>query len=254
MTNGPKITAIVTCFNSESVLRPCLESLKWVDELIVVDSFSTDSTLQIAKEFTDKVFQRKYTSPPDQKNWAIPQASHEWVLILDSDERVSPELRAEVEERVNDPKGCAGFWIKRLNHTFGKPMKYDPDWQMRLFLRDKGRYDDRIVHEQAYVDGIDGRLVNPILHFGQREIDQIIKVTVRYSIWEAEQRNLEGVKFRPWHLFTMPIRAFVVRYFLRRQFVNGKEGLFMCGFAAWYYFLTFARLWQIQKNPELSGK
>lgn len=254
MINRPKITILITCFNSEAVIRPCLESASWADEVFVVDSFSTDSTVDIVKEFGFRLVQHEYLCAADQKNWAISQASHEWVLILDSDERCTPDLRAEIEDRTNDPKGYAGFWIQRLNHVFGKPMKYDPDWQLRLFLRDKGRYGDRIIHEQAYVDGPDGRLKNPILHFGQREIDQIIEVTGRYSISEAKQRDMRGVKFRSWHLFVMPVGIFVRRYLFQRQFVNGKEGFFMCAFFAWYYFLTYARLWQIQKHSESDSK
>ena len=254
MISRPKITVIVTCFNSEAVIRPCLESASWADEVFVVDSFSTDSTVDIVKEFGSRLVQHEYLCAADQKNWAIPQAEHEWVLILDTDERITPELRAEIETVVGNPEGCSGYWISRLNYVFGKPLKHNPDWQLRLFLRDRGRYGDRQVHEQYKVDGTAGRLKNPLLHFNVRDLNQVNKVwMMKYAYWEAIQRNRDGVRFRPWHLFTRPIRAFVYRYFFQLQLLNGLEGFFWSAYMAGYFFLAYAWLWEMQRTGDANG-
>lgn len=250
MTERAKLTAMVICYNSEALIRPCLESLKWADELIVVDSFSTDSTVEIAREYADKVLQHAYEYYSAQRSWTIPHASHEWVLEIDTDERVTPELRAEIEELLVDPKGYSGFWIPRLNYYFGRPMKYHPDPQMRLFMRDKAHYDGRLAHPKVNIDGQVGYLRNKILHFGVRDVDQAMRTMMRYAKRDAEQRNHEGFKFRPWHLFTRPLRIFIYIYFFKLQILNGLEGFAGCLLKAWYYFLIYSNLWQMQKNSD----
>ncbi|MFC1583037.1 glycosyltransferase family 2 protein [Planctomycetota bacterium] len=121
-----RITGIVPTFNEERNIRDCLESLKWVDELLIVDSFSTDGTLDIAREYTDRIIQRDYEYSASQKNWAIPQAEHEWILLLDSDERCTPELQKEIEAILNAEEEPAhtAWWTYRRNHFLGKPIKY----------------------------------------------------------------------------------------------------------------------------------
>lgn len=245
---------MVTSYNSEAVIRPCLESLRWADELIVIDSFSTDLTVKIAQEFADKVIQHEYLCYSAQRNWSIPQASHEWVLLIDTDEIVTPELRDEIQGLLSKPNGCTGFSVSRKNHIFGKPLKFEADPQIRLFLRDKGRYENRQVHPRCIIDGKVGSLSNRLLHYGQRDLDQSTRVLMKYAAWDAIQRDREGVRFHFWHLFTRPLRAFVYRYFIKLQFLNGLEGFFWCSLMAWYFFMTYAHLWQMQKATAAEGK
>ncbi|MCC6444213.1 MAG: glycosyltransferase family 2 protein [Armatimonadetes bacterium] len=251
---GEPVTVLIPCFNSEKVIRDCLESVGWADEIFVVDSFSTDSTLDICREYTDRIIQHEYINSATQKNWAIPQATHDWVLIVDTDERVTPALRDEVRAVLADLNRCDGYRIPRRNHCFERPMYYGgsyPDYQLRLFRKDRGRYQDREVHAHVLLDGRIGTLQNPFMHYGQRDVDQIVRVLLlRYTTWEAQQKNKEGVRFRPSYLFTKPLLTFGYRYFYRRGFRDGAHGLFMALVWVCYAIITYAKLWRIQADEK----
>ena len=146
------LTVIISCFNEEKMIGDCLASVRFADEIIVVDSFSTDRTLEIARPVVTKLLQHEYVNPAAQKNWAIPQATHQWILILDADERATPELAAEIQAILQNPKND-GYWIRRRNFFWGREIRYG-NWQndkvLRLFRRDKGRYVDVQVHAKGY--------------------------------------------------------------------------------------------------------
>ncbi len=163
------ISALIPCYNSADVIGPCLESVAWADEIFICDSFSTDATLEICRRYTDRIVQHEYVNSAAQKNWAIPQARHEWVLIVDTDERVSPELRREIERALRPDTPYAGFKIPRLNHVFDRPIRHGgnyPDYQLRLFRRDRGRYQERRVHAHLALQGGCGVFSAPLLHAG----------------------------------------------------------------------------------------
>jgi len=253
----PPISALIPCYNSADVIGPCLESVAWADEIFVCDSFSTDATLDIARRYTDRIVQHEYVDSATQKNWAIPRARHAWVLIVDTDERVSPALRREIERTLTPDCPYDGFKIPRLNHVFGRPIRHGgnyPDYQLRLFKRDRGRYQDRRVHAHLELRGRTGVLRAPLLHFGQRDVDQVTRVLLsRYAAWEAEQKNADGVRFRPRYLLARPLGAFVVRYIFMRGFLDGTAGLFWALTISAYVFLTYARLWRLQSGAPSVG-
>ena len=174
--NRAKITALIPAFNEAQNLPACLESVRWADEIFVVDSFSTDATPDIARQFGARVVQHEYVNSATQKNWAIPQASHEWVLIVDADERVTPGLRDEILRVLQTGgDGSAGFSIPRKNFFFGKEIRYcgwDTDRVIRLFRRDLGRYQDRSVHADMLLDGKLGYFTQPFEHYTYLTMDQ----------------------------------------------------------------------------------
>src|SRR5256885_1626906 len=248
--NRVPVSVLIPCYNSADVIGDCLESVSWADEIFVCDSFSTDATLEIARRYTDRIVQHAYVTSATQKNWAIPQLRHAWVLIVDTDERVSPALRREIEAALSADCSYDGFRIPRLNHVFGRPIRHGghyPDYQLRLFRRDHGRYQDRQVHAHVALRGRCGVLSAPLLHFGQRSVEQVTRTyLLRYTAWEAAQKARDGVRFRPHHLIVRPLGAFVVRYLRQGGFRDGTAGLFMALLVGAYVFLTYARLWQLQ--------
>jgi glycosyltransferase involved in cell wall biosynthesis len=159
-----KLTAIIPTGNEEHNIREVLESVTFADEIMVVDSFSTDNTVAIAKEYTNFILQRDYKYSASQKNWAIPQATHDWILLVDADERVTPELQKEIKHILkNPPQHITGYWIYRMNHFMGERVKYS-GWQndkvIRLFRKDHCKYEDKMVHAEIVTDGEVGFLKN----------------------------------------------------------------------------------------------
>ena len=255
--NRVPVSVLIPCYNSADVIGDCLESVFWADEIFVCDSFSTDATLEIARRYTNRIIQHAYVTSARQKNWAIPQLRHEWVLVVDTDERVSPALRREIEAALSVDCSYDGFRIPRLNHVFGRPIRrggHYPDYQLRLFRRDRGRYQDRQVHAHLQLQGRCGVLSAPLLHFGQRSVEQVTRTyLLRYTAWEAAQKDRDGVRFRPHHLIVRPLGAFVVRYLGQGGFRDGTAGLFMALLVGAYVFLTYARLWQLQSSRQSTG-
>ena len=250
-----KISALVPTLNEEENLRDCLASVRWADEIFVVDSFSQDRTLEIAREFSARVIQHEYVNSAAQKNWAIPQASHPWVLLVDADERVTPELRDEIRGILKEGPRFDGYWIRRANHFLGRRMNHcgwETDRVIRLFRRDLGRYQEREVHAEIELPGPLPVLRNPLLHYSFRSFRQYWGKMQLYSDWGASQAHREGrragwlsIAFRP------PFRFFKM-YFLRLGFLDGIHGLVLCMLAAFSVFLKYAKLWELgeRETPE----
>jgi len=246
------LSVLVPCGNSADVVEDCLRSVAWADEIVVVDSFSTDGAAEIAKRYASRILRHEYVDSATQKNWAIPQVSHDWVLIVDTDERVSGELRNEIYNLLKDPGEVVGYKIPRLNHAWGRPLRHGgnyPDYQLRLFHKDKGRYDNRRVHAHVVLDGPVGVIRNPLLHFGQRSVHQVTQHLLGdFTTWEAEERHRQGKRFSVPQTIGRSVAAFVYRYFWLRGFQDLIPGFFMAGFWAAYVFLTYAKLWELERR------
>lgn len=244
------ITAIVTTFNSADVLEPCLHSLQWVDELIVVDSGSTDSTRQIAESFDARVLEHPYENPVAQKEWSIPQARGNWILWIDSDEHISPELQAEIVAVTASATEEVGFNIPRLNHVFGQPVRYGgyyPDYQLRLFQRDSWYFKPGVqIHEHIQLRGTCGTLNHPLVHLAHRTVDQTTAtLLIRWTSFEAHQRYDQGIRFSARQMLGRVLAAFLYRYFRLQGFRDGIRGLFVAGYWAAYLFIVYLKLWEI---------
>ncbi len=239
-----KLSVIITTYNEEDNISGVLESVRWSDEIIVVDSFSVDNTVAIAKNYTGKILQREYKGPADQKNWAIPQAGHRWVLILDADERVTLELQKEIQNLLMTEKiPCDAYWIGRENHFMKKKIRYS-GWQndavIRLINRDKCRYNHLQVHEEIETQGIKvGYLKNKLVHYTYKNIDHFLAKMQRYALWSAKDHQHQTPTITIFHLLIKPFFRFFKHFILKKGFLDGKIGLVVSVIMAWGVFLRY---------------
>ena len=179
-----KVTAIIPTFNEEENIEAAIKSVLWADEIIIVDSFSTDSTQAIAASYDTNFIQHQYTNSAAQKNWIIPQAKHEWIFLLDADEYASEALIDEVKSIVKDGSEIAGYWIRRKNFFMGKKVNYS-GWQndkvIRLFKRDLCKYENKNVHAEIIAEGLIGKLKHEIIHNTYKGLGHFINKISWYS-------------------------------------------------------------------------
>jgi glycosyltransferase involved in cell wall biosynthesis len=245
-----QLSVIIPCKDERENIRACVQSAQQVaDEVLVADSGSTDGTREIARKLGCRVIEREYRTSGDFKNWAIPQAAHEWVLILDADERVTEELAAEIRRELADPRH-AGYWIYRRNHFLGHPIHFGPwmnDRCLRLFRRDLGRYVGPTDHAEVELSrGTAGRLRARMTHYTCTSYAQYLPKLARYADVQSRVWHAEGRRAHVGHLlFKFPLR-FWQGYLLRLGFLDGLAGLQVCFLVAYLSHLKHAYLWQRQ--------
>lgn len=242
------VTVLIPTYNEEDNIRACLESVKWADELFVVDSFSTDRTLEICRGYTDRIVQHEYVNSAAQKNWAIPQASHKWVMIVDSDERVSEELRVSILEALENPAGYDGFYVKRETFFLDKLIEHggwNKEYILRLFNRERGRYQDKHVHACIEVEGKTATLEGALYHRTYKDLDDYFEKFLRYTKWSAEDLKSGSRRASFSNLAVRPWMRFLKMYVLRGGFLDGKHGLVLSYLAAFSVFSKYARLWEM---------
>ncbi len=242
-----KVSVIVTTYNEEVNIAGCLESVQWADEVLLVDSYSTDRTLEIAAGYDVKVLQREYFGSAAQKNWSIDRVSHDWVLIIDADERVPPPLAAEILRTLATPQQVNGFSIRRENIFIDKVVRHSgwsTDKVVRLFRRDKGRYPNRRVHADLEIEGPVPVLRNPFEHNTFRSFDQYFPKFLNYAEWGAAQAFRDGRKAGFTEVAGRPFWRFLRTYFLQLGFLDGRHGLVLCLLQSFGVFLKYARLWE----------
>lgn len=270
-----RVSVLVPTLDEELNLPECLDSVAWADEVFVVDSFSTDRTLEIARAHGAHVAQHAFESYSRQKNWALDNLPfrNDWVLIVDADERVSPELRCEIERELVSPR-CDGYYLNRRFIFLGRWIRHAgwyPSWSLRLFRRGLGRYDDREVHEHIVLNGQVGYLQADLLHLDRRGLEAFIARHNRYSTLESgarfkvERNALDRAKLpvsllaspvqrkrylreRVWpHVPAKPLALFVYMYVLRRGFLDGRAGLALCVFHAFQEFMVGLKLAELRR-------
>jgi glycosyltransferase involved in cell wall biosynthesis len=241
------LAVVVITLDEEERLRRCLESAAWADEIVVVDAGSGDKTIQVAREFTDRVVVRPWPGFAAQKNFALDQASADWVLSLDADEEVSPELRAEIEAVLAAAGPADGYAVPRRNVFLGQWIRHGglyPDWQVRLFRRGRGRFVAREVHESVRVDGRRSRLRGHLVHRSYRDVADFIDRANRYSTLAADEQAAGGRRVTVADLALRPLGRFLSMYVLRRGFLDGRAGLLLAGLYAYYVFIRTAKVWE----------
>ncbi|MFQ5896731.1 MAG: glycosyltransferase family 2 protein [Candidatus Methylomirabilia bacterium] len=247
--------AIIT-WNEEERLRACLQSVAWAHEIVVVDAESADKSVEIAREFTDRIWVRPWPGFAAQKNFALDQTSGEWVLSLDADERVTPELREEIE-RVEAADGpAAGYAVPRKNILWGAWLRHGglyPDWQVRLFRRACGRFADHPVHESVAVQGPVGRLAQPLLHESYRNLEEFVARANRYSTLAALEWRTRARRVSLADLIVRPAARFSSMYLLRWGFLDGWRGFVVATLYAQYVFLRTAKVWEWQRGQGREG-
>jgi (heptosyl)LPS beta-1,4-glucosyltransferase len=241
-----KISVIVIAGAEEHNIAECLESVRWADEIIVVNSESKDKTVEIAKQFTDKVFVRKWEGYASQKNFSLQQTSNEWVLSLDADERVSPELREEI--MTLDFSKADGFYIPRRNYFLGKVIRscgWSPDYQLRLFRKSKTKITDRKVHEGFAVEGKKEYLINELIHHTHVTITSTLKKIEEYSTLEAEEK-VNRIRMTGSKMVFKSFWAFIQHFVMRRGFTDGVRGLMVSIIHAMTKIQVYMKIWEMQ--------
>jgi glycosyltransferase involved in cell wall biosynthesis len=246
------VSVVLIARNEASRIRRCLESVRWADELIVVDHHSTDDTVAICREYGARVFSRDMCAGfGEQKNYAIAQASRPWILSLDADEEVTPALRDAIQRALSDPNGYVGFRMPRLTAYLGRFIHHCgwyPSPVLRLFQRGHGRFTDALVHEELIVDGPVGDLAADLLHHSYDSLSDHLRKLDLYTTYDARMLVRRGVRLTPvtapWLLLGKPALVFLRKFLWQRGFREGLHGLVLCGMAAFVTFVNYAKLWE----------
>ncbi|MBS1797277.1 MAG: glycosyltransferase family 2 protein [Acidobacteria bacterium] len=249
-----KISAVIIAFNEEDKIASAIESVKWADEILLVDSESTDRTREIAESAGARVIVRQWPGFSKQKQFAVDAAAHDWIFSLDADEIVSPELAAEILSiKAAGAPPADGFRIPRLSFYLGRPVRHGgwyPDWQLRFFDRRRGRWKDVLIHESVEIDGRVGRLKGDILHYSvENALHHHRMIGERYALLAAEQMFARGRRATVPKIMTAGLTAFVQTYFLKLGFLDGLAGFSIARFAAHHAFLKYLMLRELQENP-----
>lgn len=245
------LTVIVPTFNEEETLAACLDSVREAGEIFVVDSFSTDGTEAIARARGARFVTHVYVNSATQKNWAIPQATHPWILLVDADEQATPELMAEIRALLAAGPKHDGYWIGRRNHFLGRRMKHggwETDAVIRLFRRDKARYQDREVHSEIDLPGPLPTLAAPLLHFSFRSWAQYWPKIEKYTDWGASQAFRDGKRSGTGSILLRPLLRFLKMYVVRLGFLDGPEGAQLAMLGAFSVYLKYAKLWDLGRK------
>lgn len=248
-----RLTCLVPCKNEAANIRACVESFRdLADEILIADSGSVDATMSIARQVGGskvRIIEREYVHSGDFKNWAIPQARRPWVLLVDADERVTPELAAEVRQVLSKEPEQDGYWIYRDNHFLGRRIRYgglQHDRCLRLFRRDVSRYVGNNDHAQVQVStGRVGVLRSRFTHYSWWTYDDYFRKLDRYSRYQAQVWYEQGRRPVWWHMALRPPIRFLRDYLLQLGFLDGLIGLQYAGLQSFYSFMKQARLWEL---------
>jgi glycosyltransferase involved in cell wall biosynthesis len=249
-----KLTAIIPVGNEIHNIEAVIASVDFADEILVVDSFTTDGTFELAEKLATKVIRRSFDYPASQKNWAIPQAKHEWILLLDADERVTPELKAEILDILKSPDpNIVAYWIGRMNHFMGERVHYSGwrnDKVIRLFKRDVCRYEEKHVHEEIIADGPVGKLNNKLYHNTYISLDKYMEKMNKYATWQAKDYDKKTGALTPYHFIIKPFWGFFKHYIIQSGFRDGVIGLTIGYIQGYVVFMRYVKLWLLRRQRD----
>jgi glycosyltransferase involved in cell wall biosynthesis len=249
-----KLSVAIITYNEERNIRDCLESVKWAYEIVVVDSFSADRTVEICREYTDKVCQNKWQGFVEQKNFAVSKASHDWILSIDADERVSDELSDEIRRILKYGAACDGYYMPRKAFYVNKWILHCgwyPDYKVRLFKKDKGRWEGTegmAIHESVKVDGRVGYLRGDILHYSFPTISSHLKTINNYTSISAREKFKKGDRAEIISMLLRPPFNFLKMYIVKGGFLDGLPGFIVSALSSFHVFLKYAKMWEIKKT------
>lgn len=244
--------------NEEANLRRTLESVRWASEIVIVDSGSTDGTAEVARNFGAKFLVEPWRGFGAQKNFAIAQCTGEWVLSLDADEEVSPELGQEIQALLRGSPDAEGYFVPRRNFFLGRWIRrggYSPDPKLRLFRRGAAQFEERAVHETMRCSGRTGQLRGELLHHAYPTLESYIEHMNRYSTLGAGQvlargRGRRGLVSFLWNVVVTPAATFLYNYVLRAGFLDGREGLLLHLYHSAYVSWKYAKAWELRKSVQ----
>ncbi len=243
------LSVVIITYNEQRNIRACLETVRWADEIVVVDCFSTDDTVEICKEYTQKIYQRSWPGYGLQKNFGIEQASKDWILILDADERVTPELKQEIQAVLNDPsdREIVAYEIPRRNYFFGRWVRWVyqyPDYQFRLFKKGKAWYNSKKLHENLMINGKTGRLKHPLEHYSYYTLSDMLKKQKNYARLMSEEQMISRIRVTGFDLLIRPLSILIKIFILKQGYREGIRGVIISVFASLFTFLKYAKMWE----------
>jgi glycosyltransferase involved in cell wall biosynthesis len=244
------LSACIITYNEEDNIRRCLSSLSFASEIILLDSGSSDSTISIAKTFPRiQIHERAFQNYVDQKNYCMSLASQDWILFLDADEEVSPNLRQEIESLESEWENCSGFLIPRLTWYLGKWIRYGgwyPNYQTKLFKKSKGKFEGLLVHERVQLEGVIKKLKSPIYHYSYRNISDHLKFIDKYSSLAAQEKWNQGKNSGLIWAIGKSFYKFLYMFILKLGFLDGKQGTIIAILGSYYNFLKYIKLYELQ--------
>jgi glycosyltransferase involved in cell wall biosynthesis len=248
----PRVSATVITLNEAANIPACLDALAWADEVLVVDSGSTDGTVDLARAKGARVLTRDWPgSYADQKNFAASQTTHDWILSVDADERITPELAQEIRAILQSEPPVGGYRIPRLTWHLGRWIRttdWYPDYQLRLYDRRRANWPPRLVHESVKADGPIAYLKHDMQHYAYRDIAHHHQSMDRYTTLAARQMHEQGRRAGVLDVVMHPPAAFLRNYVLKRGFMDGLPGFIISAMNAYYVFLKFAKLWELDRR------
>lgn len=252
-----KISAIVITYNEAANITECLGSLKWCDEILVIDSASSDNTCELAREFTNNITITGNLPYGEKRNIGIDKAAFDWILWIDADERISPELKAEITKLINDQNTKHdAYLINRRSFFINKFIKYSgwyPDYTLRLFKKSAGiRFDSLLVHEKAVFNGSTGRLKSDILHYTDRDFEHYVNKLNNYTSLSAEELKAKGKKASFFDIIFRPAFTFFKMYFLKLGILDGYMGLVLSTLSSVHVMTKYSKLYLVNK-PKLNN-
>ncbi len=246
-----ELTVLVLVPNAGDRLPRCLESVTWADDVFcVVDTKTTDGSDDVARKYSKHVVVHEYENAAAQRNWALPQITTEWTLVLDADEWVSDELAARIKRVIADPASKDGYSVKRRSYFLGKLIGYcgwQSDYNLRLFRTKKGKYAQKRVHSFVAIDGTTGTIDEPMYHDTHRNFDEYFRTFQRFTTWSAEDLFESGERIGLFALLVKPTFRFFRMYVLQQGFRDGLHGAVLCGLAAFSVFTKYAKAWNLQR-------
>lgn len=251
----PKLSVTIITLNEEDDIRDCLESVAWADEIVVVDAHSDDLTVEICREYTHRIFRRHWQGFASQKQFALEQARYPWVLSVDADERVTPELGDEIRALLASEPQHDGYLVPRRSYFLGKWLRHGgwyPGYQLRLFRRERTRLSERRVHEGFLVDGTVGKLSGDLIHLTHPTLEESLAKLNAYSTLEALDRST-GRRVRWYDFATHAISGFFTRFVARRGFLDGMHGFSMALVAAMVEMAVYMKVWELQQRDPSAG-
>jgi glycosyltransferase involved in cell wall biosynthesis len=247
------LTALIITYNEEHNIKNVLNDLNFADEIIVVDSFSTDKTVAIAADHKNvKVVQHPFENYPSQRNYAISLATHSWILFLDADERLTTQLKEEIIETIHDKNSFSAYYCRRA-FMFKNIKLHFSGWQtdkiIRLFKKEKAQYDlGKIVHEKLTVSGKIGKLKNELIHYSFRSYDEYRQKMSIYGRLKAIEEFNKGTKPTFFHFYVRPVYQFLYQYVIRMGILDGKKGIVICYLNAYSVYIRFQELKRVRLN------
>ena len=247
MNNKVPLSVVVITKNEEANIKDCLESVKWANEIIVVDDNSTDNTVEIAQKYTDRIFEKKMDIEGRHRNWAYAQTRNSWVLSLDADERVTPELKEEITKAINNPGKFKAFSIPRRNYIGTYWVKYGgfyPSAQLKLFKKEDFRWEEAEVHPRAFLNGSSGRLKADIIHYSYKNFEDFLnkmnkQTTLEAIKWVKDKRRMGLGK-----ALRRTIDRFLRAFLRKKGYRDGIVGFILAIFAGLYQILSYAKYWE----------